>query len=56
MKKFFHHMFVTLLMAFVILFCACSVNERREEDSFEADALETDSLDVQEDVTQIDVE
>ncbi len=55
-KKIFHHMFVTLLMAFVILLCACSGNERREEDSFEADDLETDSLDVEEDVTQMDVD
>ena len=56
MKKFFHHMFVTLLLAFVILLCACSVNERREEDSFEADALETDSLDGEEDVAQMEVD
>ena len=56
MKKFFHHMFVTLLLTFVILLCACSVNERREEDSFEADALETDSLDGKEDVAQMEVD
>lgn len=56
MKKFFHHMFVTLLLTFVILLCACSVNERREEDSFEADALETDSLDGEEDVAQMEVD
>lgn len=56
MKKFFHHMFVTLLLTLVILLCACSVNERREEDSFEADALETDSLDGEEDVAQMEVD
>jgi len=51
MKKFFHHMFVTLLMAFMILFCACSVNERREEDSFEVDSQKAEN-----DVTQMDVD
>ena len=56
MKKFFHHMFVTLLMAFMILLCACSLNERREDDSLEADTLEKENLGAEEDVTQLDVD